>query len=115
MDLWNELCSASVLSCVAKTLTLDITRKCKTIFFIPAILVGTQFIFFIQYSRERTLLIWSSEKNLNVGLYSDIYRLISFKFSVMTKITTPYNLISVWNTWTFIQGHSCIKTETRNI
>ena len=66
----------------------------------------TRFILFIQYSRERTLYdyIILLEKNFNVGLYSDIYRQISFEFSVMIKTTKLYILISVWMTLTFIQS-----------
>ena len=54
-----------------------------------------------QYSRERTLLIWLHEKKnkqLNNGLYSDVYRLVSFKLSLMIKTAMLYILISVWVT-----------------
>ena len=35
----------------------------------------------------------------NVGLYSHIYKLISFKLGMMIEITKLYILISVWMTW----------------
>ena len=48
------------------------------------------------------------KKHFNVGLYSSIYRAISFKLD--TKL---YIFMLVWMTLTFIQGNSCFEeTET---
>ena len=61
-DLCNESCSscrpAIRPSCVAKTLTLDITRELlHHFFFIPAMLIGTiHFNYFISFSLTLTLL-----------------------------------------------------------
>ena len=63
-----------------------------------------------EYSRERTLLLcFNSFFNINIRLYSHIYRAISFKLDIMVETTELYILISVWITLTGIQGHSCIK------
>ena len=51
------------------------------------------------------------QKKLNVGVYSDIYRPISFKLFMMIRTINPYILISVWMTLTFIQGNSCIRKK----
>ena len=53
----------------------------------------------------------NNKTNLNIGLYSDIYRLISFKFGLMIKTTKLYILILVSMTLTFIQGHSGIRNK----
>ena len=45
----------------------------------------------------------------NVGLYSDIYRAISFKLFMRIGNTKLCILISVWMTLIFIQGHSCMR------
>ena len=47
------------------------------------------------------------QKTWSFDLYSDIYRLISFKFSMAIETTKLYILILVWMTLTFSQGHSC--------
>ena len=47
-----------------------------------------------------------------IGLYSEIYGRISFERDRMVKTTMLYILISVWMTMTFIQGHSCVKSQT---
>ena len=44
-----------------------------------------------------------------IGLYSDIYRVISFKLGVMVGTTMLYILISVWMTMAVIKSHSCMK------
>ena len=44
----------------------------------------------------------SFKKNFNIGLYSYIYRSISFRLGVMLETTKLYVLISVWVTLTFI-------------
>ena len=49
-----------------------------------------------------------SLQNFNIGVYSHIYRQISFKLSNTTKF---YIFISVWMTLPFIQGHSCIRNQ----
>ena len=49
-----------------------------------------------------------------VGLYSDIYRPISFEHGMM-ETTKLYFSISVWMTLTFIQSHSCIEIKTLSI
>ena len=50
-------------------------------------------------------------ENFDIGLYSDIYRPISFKLGMMIEITKIYICVSVWMTLTFIQGHSCMKNR----
>ena len=50
------------------------------------------------------------EKENNVGLYSDIYRLIYIKLG-MTWITTLYILILDWMILTFIEGHSYMRNQ----
>ena len=84
----------------------------------------THFILSIQYSRERTLLMWFYLKQTNkkkpkqtkpntfsIVLYSDIYRLISFKLGMMRETTKLFILILVWMTFTFIQGHCCRRYQ----
>ena len=46
-----------------------------------------------------------------VGLYSDIYRPIFFKLSIVSETTKLHIhiLISVLMTLTFLQGHSCMR------
>ena len=63
--------------------------------------------------RERLLcdFVRKKDKPIRVGLYSNIYRPISFKLSIMIKIIELYILISVWMTLTFIQDHSCIGNQ----
>ena len=77
------------------------------------------FAAFIQYSRERTLLMCFDKKKkqhthihtcLYIGLYSDIYRPISFKLVMIIETSNLYILIS-WMTLTFLQGHSCIRNK----
>ena len=48
----------------------------------------------------------------NIGLYSDIYRPVSFKLAIMIGTTKFFMLISVWIKLTFIQGHSCMRNQT---
>ena len=48
-------------------------------------------------------------RNFHVGLYSDIYRPISFKLGMMIETTKFYILISVWMTLT--QGNCCIEIK----
>ena len=50
-------------------------------------------------------------KQKNSGMYSDIFRLISFKLGMIIKTTRVYMLVSVWMTWTFILGHSCMRNQ----
>ena len=52
------------------------------------------------------------KKNFNVGLYSDIYRLISFKFGMIIQITKLNILMPVWMTLTLIQGQLYKKSKT---
>ena len=47
-------------------------------------------------------------KKLNIGMYLDIYGLISFKLGLMRM---NYILISVWMILTIIQGHSCMRNQ----
>ena len=66
----------------------------------------------IQYSRDRTLLIWFLfKKNFDIGLHSDIYRPISFKLGMMIETTKLYILISVYMTLTLIKGHICVGNQ----
>ena len=48
---------------------------------------------------------------INIGLYSDIYKPISFKLGVKIETTKLYILISVWITVIFIQDHSCMRNQ----
>ena len=61
------------------------------------------FILSVQYLWERAVLMWFHSKNFNIGLYSDIYRQISFKHGIIIETSKFYILISVWMTLTFIQ------------
>ena len=61
---------------------------------------------------ENPTCVISYEKTFDNGLYSDIYRLVSFKHGLMVKITKFCILISLWMTLTLIQGHSCMRTQT---
>ena len=45
-----------------------------------------------------------SLKLINIGLYSDIYRPISFKLAMMIGTTKIYISMSFWMTLSFIQG-----------
>ena len=47
----------------------------------------THFISPNQYSRERTQLRWIHQENFNIGLHSDIFRLISFILGVIIETT----------------------------
>ena len=54
------------------------------------------------------------KKNFNIGLHSDIYRVTFFKLSMMIETTKRNILISVWMTLTFltfIEGHSCMRSQ----
>ena len=52
-------------------------------------------------------------ESFNVGLYSDIYRSVSFRLGMVIETTKVYVLISVWMIFTFIQGNSCIKKKKK--
>ena len=39
----------------------------------------------------------------NIGFFSDIYRLISFKLGMMIETTSLYIVVPVWITLTFIE------------
>ena len=52
-------------------------------------------------------------KNKTVGLYSDIYRLISSKLSLMIETATLHILIPVWMILSFVKGYSCIKKKSK--
>ena len=51
------------------------------------------------------------KKKNHVGLYLDIYWLISFKLGVIIQIAELFILVPVLVTLTFIQGHGCIRGE----
>ena len=51
------------------------------------------------------------KKKVNIGLYSDICRSISFKLGVIIETTKFYITLSVWMTLTFIRGHSCMRNQ----
>ena len=53
----------------------------------------------------------NNKATFNVFLYSDIYRLTSFKLGIVIGTTILYVLISVWMTFTFIQGDSCMRNQ----
>ena len=64
----------------------------------------TYFISSDQYSRERIQMSLFHKKktpNFIIGLLSDIYRWISFKYGVTIDTTKLYSLIAVWMTLTF--------------
>ena len=72
----------------------------------------THFILSSQYSEARTLLVlFHQEKNFDVGLHSDIYRLISFNFGIIVVTTELYILIPVWMTLSFLQSHSYMRNQ----
>ena len=71
----------------------------------------THFSWFFWYSRERTLHKRSRSKNVCIGFYSNIWRLISFKLYMMIETIELCILISVWMTLTFIQDHSCMRNK----
>ena len=50
-------------------------------------------------------------KNINIVLYSNIYRPISLKLGMMIETTKLYILISVWMALTFVQGHNCMRNQ----
>ena len=50
-------------------------------------------------------------KRINIGLYSNIYRLMSFKLGMIIKTSELYIFVSVWMTLTFIQGHGCVRKK----
>ena len=52
-----------------------------------------------------------NKKTLHVGLYSDIYRPISFKRGKMVETTELYSLMPVWMILAVIQVHCCIKNQ----
>ena len=83
---------------------------------ISVVNLNSRVVLFIQYSRYRILLTYDFfffffKYIYNIGSHSDIYRPISFKFSMMIKTTKLYSSISVWMTLTFIQGLSCIWNQ----
>ena len=59
-------------------------------------------LIFMRYSKERTLLMWFCQQDLNSGLNSHIYRPISFKLGLMIETTKLYILI-MWMTLMFFQ------------
>ena len=73
------------------------------------------------YSRERVLPIWflSINKQTNLGLHLDIYRLIPFKLTVVIETTDIYNLIHGWSWPSFkvtivweIKHYYCMRNQT---
>ena len=54
-------------------------------------------------------MIWWKE--VNVGLYSDMYRLISFKFGMMIDTTKLYRLIPLWMTSTVTESHIYMRMQ----
>ena len=63
------------------------------------------------YKGEKPTYVISFKTKFNFGLYSNIFRPISFKLDVMIGPTKFYILISVWMTLTFIRGHSCVRNQ----
>ena len=61
--------------------------------------------------KGKILLIWFCCKPCNIGLYLDIYWLISFILGMMMETLKHYILISVWMILMFIQGHSYMRTK----
>ena len=70
---------------------------------------------FVVHGREPYLYYFVWKQNLNVGLFSDIWRPIYFKLGMMIRTTKLYMLIPVWITLTFIQGHSCIRNSKTSV
>ena len=52
-----------------------------------------------------------SSKTSSVALHLDICRLISIKTGVMIDTIKLCILIPAWMTFTFIQGHSCMRSS----
>ena len=52
-------------------------------------------------------------KACNNGLYSDIYRPVSFRLRLMIETTKLYILISVLVALTIIQGHICMRIKKK--
>ena len=74
-------------SCVANTLTLDITRILFNQFFVPAMLIGTmRFYYFIQFFTDFDL-VWGHNVSVqqNLFIFSHTFHLISMKFDVVMK------------------------------
>ena len=92
MDLRNESCSAGRLSCwlscVTKTLMLNITRRLlNLIFFLPAILIGT-IDFFHCTPLSQTLTLGGhriSTKQNPLACFFHTFHLIRMKFDVVMK------------------------------
>ena len=57
------------------------------------------------------VILLGKKTTFNIDLYSDIYRLISFKLGMVIETTKFYILKSVWMTLTLIQGHSCMRNQ----
>ena len=121
MDLCNELCLSVLCGKIFRVGYY--TETFQPNFFIPAMLrvtvIGTiDFYHFIPFSWTLSLpgghkvsakqnlftsfLAHFSSDQDEIGLYSDIHKLISFKFGMVVETTKLYILISVWMTMTFI-------------
>ena len=70
------------------------------------------FFLSIQFSRERLLIWFCMKKNLNIGLYSDIYRSLSFKLGMKIETTTHNIFILVW--WPWPSFMVTVEWETNN-
>ena len=89
MDLCNELCSASWLAFVAKTLTLGIACTFQLLFFISAMIIGTiDFHHLIPLSMTLAFLGGhkvSSKQNRLAFIFSHAFQLIRMKFDMVLK------------------------------
>ena len=81
----------------------------------PVGVINLMFFFFVHslFEGENPILCDFVKKTFNIGWYSDIYRQFSFQVDMMIEITKLYTLISLWMTWTFIQGHSCMRNKKK--
>ena len=65
----------------------------------------------INIEGRESYLRYFDKGNFNVGFYWGIYGPCSFKLGMMAETNQRYILMPVYVTWTFIQGHNCMRNQ----
>ena len=63
------------------------------------------------WNKKKTAVLFTGSKNFNVGMHSDVYELIWFRFSMITDTIVLYILILVRITLTFTEGHRSMRKK----
>ena len=63
------------------------------------------------WNKKKSAVLFTGSKNFNVGMHSDVYELIWFKFSMIIDTIVLYILILVRITLTFTEGHRSMRKQ----